>query len=291
MTELVIVTGMSGGGKSMVASHLEDLGYFCIDNLPPQLVTELMHVFNVSEKDNPSQQKLALVTDMRSPNLVKHLLPELAALKNKDIHLRLLFLDASDETLVSRYKQTRRNHPLAKDRTLSEAIVMERQSLQTLRDVATDVVDTSAMSNAELRDVVFELFGDQSTGRQLSIVVQSFGFKYGVPFDCDNVMDVRFIPNPFYIPELRPHSGLDEDVRRYVFDFAETHTFLDHQKAFYEFVLPLYVREGKVRLSIGVGCTGGRHRSVALAEALAQYLKELGYRVIVDHRDLAKDHA
>ncbi|HHU12399.1 MAG TPA: RNase adapter RapZ [Clostridiaceae bacterium] len=291
MTELVIVTGMSGGGKSMVASHLEDLGYFCIDNLPPQLVTELMHVFNVSEKDNPSQQKLALVTDMRSPNLVKHLLPELAALKNKDIHLRLLFLDASDETLVSRYKQTRRNHPLAKDRTLSEAIVMERQSLQTLRDVATDVVDTSAMSNAELRDVVFELFGDQSTGRQLSIVVQSFGFKYGVPFDCDNVMDVRFIPNPFYIPELRPHSGLDEDVRRYVFDFAETHTFLDHQKAFYEFVLPFYVREGKVRLSIGVGCTGGRHRSVALAEALAQYLKELGYRVIVDHRDLAKDHA
>ena len=275
----------------MVASHLEDLGYFCIDNLPPQLVTELMHVFNVSEKDNPSQQKLALVTDMRSPNLVKHLLPELAALKNKDIHLRLLFLDASDETLVSRYKQTRRNHPLAKDRTLSEAIVMERQSLQTLRDVATDVVDTSAMSNAELRDVVFELFGDQSTGRQLSIVVQSFGFKYGVPFDCDNVMDVRFIPNPFYIPELRPHSGLDEDVRRYVFDFAETHTFLDHQKAFYEFVLPFYVREGKVRLSIGVGCTGGRHRSVALAEALAQYLKELGYRVIVDHRDLAKDHA
>jgi len=291
VTELVIVTGMSGGGKSMVASHLEDLGYFCIDNLPPQLVTELMHVFNVSEKDNPSQQKLALVTDMRSPNLVKHLLPELAALKNKDIHLRLLFLDASDETLVSRYKQTRRNHPLAKDRTLSEAIVMERQSLQTLRDVATDVVDTSAMSNAELRDVVFELFGDQSTGRQLSIVVQSFGFKYGVPFDCDNVMDVRFIPNPFYIPELRPHSGLDEDVRRYVFDFAETHTFLDHQKAFYEFVLPFYVREGKVRLSIGVGCTGGRHRSVALAEALAQYLKELGYRVIVDHRDLAKDHA
>jgi len=291
VTELVIVTGMSGGGKSMVASHLEDLGYFCIDNLPPQLVTELMHVFNVSETDNPSQQKLALVTDMRSPNLVKHLLPELAALKNKDIHLRLLFLDASDETLVSRYKQTRRNHPLAKDRTLSEAIVMERQSLQTLRDVATDVVDTSAMSNAELRDVVFELFGDQSTGRQLSIVVQSFGFKYGVPFDCDNVMDVRFIPNPFYIPELRPHSGLDEDVRRYVFDFAETHTFLDHQKAFYEFVLPFYVREGKVRLSIGVGCTGGRHRSVALAEALAQYLKELGYRVIVDHRDLAKDHA
>lgn len=292
MMELIIVTGMSGGGKSSVASHLEDIGYFCIDNLPPQLVTDLMHVFTKTGNDGErllSQQNLALVMDVRNPNLVEQLLPELALLKEKEINVRLLFLDASDASLISRYKQTRRNHPLAKNRTLSEAIQMERQMLDTLRGMATDVVDTTDMRNTDLREMIFRLFGDESKGQQLSILVQSFGFKYGIPFDCDNVMDVRFIPNPFYEPTLREHSGLEDEVRDFVFDFAETNTFLDHQKAFYEFVLPYYVREGKVRLSIGVGCTGGRHRSVALAEALAEFIRNLGYRVIVDHRDLMKD--
>lgn len=292
MTELIIVTGMSGGGKSTVASHLEDIGYFCIDNLPPQLVTDLLHVFTKTGADGQhvlAQQNLALVMDVRNPNLVEQLLPELEALKSNEIKVRLLFLDASDQTLVSRYKQTRRNHPLAKQRTLSEAIAMERNMLDTLRGIATDIIDTSGMSNTDLREMIFRLFGDESKGQQLSIVVQSFGFKYGIPFDCDNVMDVRFIPNPFYEPELREHSGLEDDVRDFVFGFSETTTFLDYQKAFYEFVLPYYVREGKVRLSIGVGCTGGRHRSVALAEALGEYIRGLGYRVIVDHRDLLKD--
>lgn len=292
MTELMIVTGMSGAGKSMVASHLEDLGYFCIDNMPPQLMTELLHVFTDAEQGaiSDTSQKLALVTDVRSKNLMTHLMPELEALKKQDVQVRILFLEASDEVLVSRYKQTRRNHPLAKAGSLLDAIQKERATLLPLKSVASDVIDTTDMSGNALRDVIFELFGDQTLGRQLSIVVQSFGFKYGVPFDCDNVVDVRFIPNPFYEAALRPQSGLDAPVRDYVFSFPETNEFLAKQKDFYDFILPYYVREGKVRLSIGVGCTGGRHRSVALTEALADYIKELGYRVIVDHRDLMKDH-
>jgi UPF0042 nucleotide-binding protein len=288
--DLVIVTGMSGGGKSQTANYLEDMGYFCIDNLPPQLVGGLVHVFGeqLKTQDPAKIQRIALVMDVRSPDLSSHLLPELRLLSEQGLEVTILFLDADDETLVSRYKQSRRNHPLARETTLLNAIAKEREILAPIRALASEIINTTNLSLVELREALYRMFAGE-TEKRLSILIQSFGFKYGLPGDSDNVLDVRFIPNPFYVDELREQSGLDPEVKAFISEYEETDQFLDRYESLYEFLLPYYVREGKVRFAIGVGCTGGRHRSVAIAEWLAERLRERGYHVIVDHRDLYKD--
>lgn len=290
--EIVIITGLSGSGKSSAAHYFEDMGYFVIDNLPPQLSTDIFNVLADREQmdDTAGSAKLVLVMDMRNPHLIEKLVPALEDMKQKDLDVNVLYLEASEKSLISRYKQSRRDHPLSAGRSLVEAIRLEQKLMVPVRKLATEIIDTSVLSLAELRESLFRIFMDKTdTAARITIFLQSFGFKYGIPADCDNVVDVRFLPNPFYIDELRYLSGLDQPVKDYIDHMPETEEFLNLQKNFYEFALPLYIREGKARLHIGVGCTGGRHRSVRLAERLAGILSGDLSRVVIDHRDIERD--
>lgn len=295
--EILILTGMSGAGKSLAANYLEDMGFFCVDNLPPSLITELIRTYEQtyqprSHKQNLTERsfsRLAIVIDVRSSNLFNEVVPVLELLREQGHTLRILFLDATDQVLVNRYKLSRRSHPLAHGRSLAQAISLERERLAPLKDRVSDIVETSNLGPAELRDMIYAMLSGPGLDKRMTILVQSFGFKYGVPVDSDCVLDVRFLPNPFYQESLRPQSGLDPDVRDYVFSFPETEIFLGKQEDLFNFTIPLYIREGKVRLMIAVGCSGGRHRSVALAEALARRLENHEVSIVVDHRDLQKD--
>jgi UPF0042 nucleotide-binding protein len=296
--EITILTGLSGSGKSMAAQHLEDMGFFCIDNMPPQLVADLTRVLAGSEdaSENDENRKpvsrVALVMDTRNPNFVKELLPVLQDLNDLKINVRVLFLEASDASLISRYKQSRREHPLSGHRgglSLSQAIRAEREFLKPVREIATDIIDTSNYSTIQLRDYLRDLFGEGIAYSEFVIFVQSFGFKYGIPQDADLVLDVRFVPNPFYIDKLKMLSGKDEAVIEYIEQFPETKMFIEMQCAFLKFVMPFYIREGKSRLNLSIGCTGGRHRSVMIADRLADFLKNLNYHVITAHRDIRQD--
>jgi len=295
--EILILTGMSGAGKSLAANYLEDMGFFCVDNLPPSLIPELIRTYQetylAKNRDpNPAAQKgsrLAIVIDVRSSNLFNEVVPVLELLREQGHSLRIVFLDATDQVLINRYKLSRRNHPLAHGRSLAQAISLERERLAPLKDRVSDIVETSNLGPAELRDMIYAMLSGPGLDKRMTILVQSFGFKYGVPVDSDCVLDVRFLPNPFYQELLRPQSGLDPAVRDYVFSFAETEAYLDKQVDLFNFTIPLYIREGKVRLMIAVGCSGGRHRSVALAEALAKRLENSQVSIVVDHRDLQKD--
>ncbi len=287
--EVVILTGMSGAGKSFSAKCLEDMGYFCVDNLPPQMVPEMIKAFRSGGQAGVAIEKLAFVVDIRSVDMFKGLIPSLQRVFDTGIPCTVIYLEADSSELIARYKQTRRNHPLARDISLSDAIEMERKRLLPLKSYATEVIDTTRMSPSELRDRLLRiLVKDEGNGR-MSILIQSFGFKYGLPPDSDIVMDVRFIPNPFYSRDLRMLSGLDAEVGRYVRSFEETRRYMDMQEALMAYTIPFYRREGKQRLVIGVGCTGGRHRSVALAVDLAARLQAAGQPVILIHRDIDKD--
>ena len=290
--DIVIITGLSGSGKTSAANFFEDMGYFVIDNLPPQLSSEIFRVLTEREdsEDSSGRSKIALVMDMRNPYLIEKLVPALADMKEKDLDVSLLYLEASERELISRYKQSRRDHPLSAGRSLIEAIRLERELMRSIREMATEIIDTSGLSLSDLRDSLFRLFMDktESTAR-ITIFLQSFGFKYGIPADCDNVVDVRFLPNPFYIDELRDLCGLDQPVIDYLDQMPETDEFIKLQKDFYDFTLPLYIREGKARLHIGIGCTGGRHRSVRLVERMATLFPEELSRVVIDHRDIERD--
>lgn len=288
--ELIILTGMSGAGKSQAADFFEDQGFFCIDNLPPVVLPDMAKAFFKGQGgEGYVFEKLVFVVDIRSKELLKGFS---AAMKriNSEIGCpyRILFLEASDDILVSRYRQTRRKHPLGKDISLVEAIASERKLLSGIRGIATHVIDTSMMPISALREELSELIeDDQSTG--MSVFIESFGFKYGIPSDCDNVLDVRFLPNPYYVKELQLHSGKDPEIIEYLEKFSETNEFLKKQYDLYDFLIPLYIKEGKGRLSIGVGCTGGRHRSVYIAEHLYKYLTDKGYKTRLQHRDIEKD--
>lgn len=288
--ELIILTGMSGAGKSQAANFLEDQGFFCIDNLPPMVLPELVFTFFKGQGgDGYGVDKLAFVIDIRSKEMLKGFG---AAMKRIDEEVgcpyKILFLEASDNVLVTRYRQTRRKHPLAKDKSLTEAIQMERQMMQGIRGKSTSIIDTSMMALPALRSELRSFIEDDaSTG--ISVYVESFGFKYGLPADCDNAFDVRFLPNPFYVQDLKIMSGMDKPVADYLETFDETEEFMKKLTDMLTFLIPFYMREGKARLHVGIGCTGGRHRSVYIAERLAKALKEQNIKTLLHHRDIDKD--
>ena len=290
--ELIFLTGMSGAGKSQAADFLEDQGFFCIDNLPPMILPELVKTFYKGQGgEGFGIEKLVFVVDIRSREFLKGFG---AALKKIDEEVgcsyRIIFLEAADDVLVKRYRQSRRKHPLGKDLSLTDAISSERKLLLGIRARATNVIDTSMMALPALRDELLSMIEDDaSTG--MSVFIESFGFKYGMPVDCDNVLDVRFLPNPFYIDTLCRHSGLDEDVRSFVMDHPTTKEFMQRYTELLDFLIPHYKEEGKRRLVIAIGCTGGAHRSVAIAEAIAQYLRDKGLPTEIVHRDLLLEQA
>lgn len=289
--EIVILTGMSGAGKSLAANYLEDMGFFCIDNLPPDMLPELVNSYarNRNWTANAEVNRMAFVVDVRGLDLFDGIIPALDRLNEMAIDYRIIFLEATDQAIVSRYKQSRRNHPLAQGRGIAEAIAIERQRLSPIKSLAGDVIDTTNLLPSEFRNMLYAMLSVDDRDERMTILIQSFGFKYGIPVDCDNVIDVRFIPNPYYQSKMRMLSGLDEPVRDYVLSFDETKIFMDLQEKIFEYAIPFYIREGKVRMTIGVGCTGGRHRSVVLAEDLANRLRDNHLRVVVDHRDIEKD--
>ncbi|EOS7892459.1 RNase adapter RapZ [Enterococcus hirae] len=281
--QLVIITGMSGAGKTVAIQSFEDMGYFCIDNMPPNLIPKFWELI----KESGKVTKMALVVDLRSRSFFEEIQNMLVEIENTDfIDTSILFLDASDEELVARYKETRRTHPMAMNGLVTEGIRKERAILNDLKMQASVIIDTTTLTPRQLRKKINQTFktkGDQ--GFRIEFV--SFGFKYGLPIDSDIVMDVRFLPNPHYIPELRPLTGKDQPVYDYVMSFDETELFYNKFLDLLQTVLPGYIKEGKSSLTIAIGCTGGQHRSVALTERLSGALKE-NYKVNVTHRDKDK---
>jgi len=283
--EFTIVTGMSGAGKTQALKCLEDRGFFCVDNLPPALIPTFADLI----LDAPRRiERVALVSDVRGGEFFDQLFEALEELKGRGIRCRILFLEASDEVLVRRFKESRRPHPLQKDgKSLEEAIREERERLRELRERADKVIDTSQLTIHDLRKTIErEFLATEPNGMAVSIV--SFGFKYGIPPDADLVFDVRFLKNPNYEPELKPLDGRSKEVREYVLSDPTSREFLRRLFGLIEFALPHYAKEGKPYLSIAIGCTGGRHRSVAIAEELAGFLQRRGYRVSIHHRDIEK---
>lgn len=284
--ELVLITGMSGAGRTETLHAFEDMGYYCIDNLPAGLLEDLLRIAQASK--SPDVRKLAVVCDARNKDFFDDLVDELDKLLASNVSFRVVFLDAADDKLVARYKASRRMHPLCEEgMTIAQGIKAERALLSRLRELASDFIDTTDIMPMQLRAKLRKSFSETPEREGLAVTVYSFGFKHGAPLDADIVIDVRFLPNPYYDPELRPLTGLDARVRDYVILRDETAEFLKSWKGLLDVVMPGYVAEGKQQLSIAVGCTGGQHRSVAIAEATGDFLKMRGYRVSVAHRDLA----
>ena len=293
MPDLVIVTGMSGAGRTEAMHVFEDLGYFCVDNLPSNLIGSLVDlrrttgVRGAAAPDPDAPQRLAVVCDARNGDIFGTLGDELQALTDRGIRYTMFFLDADDEKLVARYKSSRRRHPMCADGTsIAQGIARERELLSRFRDTADHRNNTTDMMPQKLRTTIRSLFGAENVRKGLAVTVYSFGFKHGAPTDADLVMDVRFLPNPYYDEDLRPLTGLDAPVRDFVMLRDETIEFNQRWHDLLDVVMPGYVAEGKQQLAIAVGCTGGQHRSVALAESTGDYLKTKGYRVSVAHRDL-----
>ncbi len=285
--QLLIITGMSGAGKTIAVKSFEEMGYFCIDNLPPVLVSKFAELIKHSEG---KIDRIALVIDLRGREFFDSLFTSLAELDEMGVPYQILFLDASDEVLVQRYKEARKKHPLALEATPIEGIKRERLLLSELKGRAHHVIDTSRLKPTELKETLIQRFGGgDHAGNNLSLHIVSFGFKYGVPIDADLVFDVRFLPNPHYLPELRPLTGCDVEVAQYVLKWTETQQFLQRLTDFLRFLLPHYKREGKGQLVVGIGCTGGKHRSVTIAEALKNAF-EGEYPVRTMHRDMDKDN-
>ena len=282
-SRLVIITGMSGAGKTQVMRLMEDLGYFCVDNLPPALIPKFAEL---CEQSAGRVKKIALVVDIRGGEFFDQLMQVLGEMDQQNMMPEVLFLEASDETLIHRYKETRRRHPLAPEGRISEGIRQERDRLEYVRGRATHIIDTSNMTNQQLKTRITELYegGDEASRLQVNIV--SFGFKYGIPLDADMVFDVRFLPNPFYVEPLRRKSGENPLVREYIDKWPVTHQFLSRLQAFIDFLIPHYIKEGKSQLVIAVGCTGGLHRSVFVSSKIKESLREKGYQVSLEHRDI-----
>ena len=283
----VIVTGLSGAGKTQATRSLEDLGYFCVDNLPPKLINKFAELCSQSDG---KIDKVALVIDIRGGVFFDDLFETLNYLKENEFKYEILFLDASDEVIIKRFKESRRSHPLSPDGRVLNGIIQERSKLREIKDRADIIIDTSKYAIRDLREKMNEHYGDNiESEKQLSITVLSFGFKYGIPVDSDLVFDVRFIPNPFYIPELKQYSGNDKSVKDYVLKQEETITFVEKLQDMLEYLVPNYIKEGKRQLIISIGCTGGRHRSVAIANEIYERLNKGNYKAKIEHRDVGED--
>lgn len=285
--EFIIVTGMSGAGKSQAVNALEDIGFFCVDNMPPKLIPKVAELcLESGEKKN----HVAVVTDLRGGNMFDDIYDCLKDLKEQNIPYKILFLDAGEPELSRRFRETRRKHPLAEQSALpvSELIHRESELLRPVRERADYVIDTTFLSNSQLKDRISKLFLGDHTSDRLGIHCMSFGFKYGQPAEADLMFDVRCFPNPYYIDELRNLTGLDKAIRDYVLSSKEMKDFLKKLFDLIDFLTPLYVKEGKSQLVIAIGCTGGKHRSVVSTEMLYQHLLEKGLRVSVNHRDITK---
>ncbi len=284
--EFIIISGMSGAGKSKTASIMEDMGFYVVDNLPAALIPRFAQLCMASQGQ---YDRVALVTDIRGGQTFDGLFEALDALHQLGCAYKILFVEARDDAIIKRYKETRRAHPLAKNgRSLEETVKLERNALSPVRARAEYIIDTTALSTAKLRGEVLRLFGDGQVQRSMSISVISFGFKYGIPIEADLVFDVRFLPNPYYLTELRHQTGLDDGVYNFVFGYQQTKDFMAHLESMLNFLLPLYLEEGKTALVIGIGCTGGQHRSVAITRALADFIKQKGYNATENHRDMTR---
>ena len=284
--EFIIISGLSGAGKSRAASIMEDMGFFCVDNLPAPLIPKFAELGMAGSGE---YDRVVLVTDIRGGQTFDGLFDALHELHRMGCAYKILFVEASVETIIKRYKETRRMHPLSStSRSLDEAVRQERTVLAPVRQRAEYIIDTSALSTAKLRGEVLRLFGDGGSTPAMSVSVISFGFKYGLPLEADLVFDVRFMPNPFYMEDLRPRTGLDQAVADYVFHFPQTQDYMRRLEDLLAFSLPLYAEEGKTSLTIAVGCTGGHHRSVAVTHALAGFIHGLGYQVLENHRDMTR---
>lgn len=282
----VIVTGMSGAGKSTALKNLEDFGYFCVDNLPVELIPKFAEIAYDSQTE---VNNVAIGVDIRSGDGIVRLSGYLEELKTQGYPFEILFLDASDEVIVKRYKETRRAHPLARNGRLESGIAKERQKVGYLRNMASYIIDTSNLLTREFRSELDKIFIENQEYGNFIITIVSFGFKYGIPRDADLVFDVRFLPNPYYVAELKALTGNEKPVQDFVMNAPEAGTFLAKLQDMMEFLIPNYIKEGKNQLVVAVGCTGGKHRSVTLANGLYRVLLSSDYSVRVEHRDIGKD--
>ncbi len=286
--EFVIISGMSGAGKTSALHVLEDIGYYCVDNIPSSLLRTLYNLCRSSADEG--MKRVAVVVDVRANENYKQMAAEIEEFKNNNSCVKLLFLDAKNDVLILRYKETRRKHPLAdrlSEGSVSEAVELEAALLSPVKKLADFMVDTTKMSNKQLRERVMSMFMED-TSQGITLTFMSFGFKYGIPLEADTIFDVRCLPNPFYVPELKKLTGMDKEVFDYVIDSDDTRGFVSRSLALLDFAVPLYLKEGKSELVVGIGCTGGKHRSVTVARIFEAHFHALGYRIVIQHRDIDK---
>jgi UPF0042 nucleotide-binding protein len=282
---IVIITGMSGSGKSTALRALEDIGFFCVDNLPVVLLPKFL---SITAGSSPEIKRVAMVMDLRERGFLDKYQRIFERLKEKGYKIEILFLESTDDSLLHRFSETRRNHPLSEKNPIIEGILLERQKLLPLKQMADKVFDTTAMNVHQLKDTIQRQYMPLSGQKKMIISVTSFGYRYGLPADADLVIDVRFLPNPYYIEELKHHDGLQKDVEEYVLKKQESRLFLDKTLDLMNFLIPLYDKEGKARLNIALGCTGGKHRSVVMARQLSDHFTAMKYVVNTSHRDIHK---
>lgn len=284
--EFLIITGLSGAGKSRAADVLEDLDYYCVDNMPVALMPRFAELCMATKG---RYERVALVTDVREKDGFDELLKTLDQLNEMDCNCRILYMDADEATLVKRYKESRRRHPLqSRGMSVEEAIAREQTLLAPVRERADFIVNSSSLTLGMLQNRLFSLFAGAGRKREIDVTVMSFGYKHGLPMDADLVFDARFLPNPYYVDDLRPLCGLDRPVFEFVFGYQQTRTFMQKLEELIDFLLPLYIEEGKLALTVAIGCTGGRHRSVAIASALNDYLTAKGINSVNINRDVEK---
>lgn len=283
--KITVVTGMSGSGKTRAIRYLEDMGYFCIDNMPPVLIPKFTEMLTLA---NGKFNNVAIVVDIRVGDMINQLVEQVLTLRKSNYDVKLLFLNADNETLVKRYKETRRSHPLENSKGLLASIEQERKILSRLLTEADYVIDTTGLKNSELPEKLKDIFSSK-TANDFEVNVMSFGYKYGMPLDADLVFDVRCFPNPFYIAELKPKTGNDKEVQDYVMSFPAAVEFVEKLIDMLDFLIPLYIEEGKSSVTIAIGCTGGKHRSVTMANELGEHFKKTEYETNVNHRDIGRE--
>lgn len=282
---IVIITGLSGSGKSTALRALEDIGFFCVDNLPILLLPKFLEI---EGQGSGEVSKVALVMDIRERYFLEKHMEVISKLKKKKYSIEILFLEASDDSLLHRFSETRRAHPLSEKRTVSESITLEREKLRELKDIADNIIDTSLYNIHQLKDLLQRYYLDPLRGDKITINLISFGYRYGLPSDADMALDVRFLPNPYFFKDLKKYNGNDSRVKEYVLKWDDTLHFLDKIYSLLSFLIPRYEKEGKTYLTIAVGCTGGRHRSVVILNRISEFLSEKGYTINVNHRDMER---